>query len=62
MAAVVISSTHISKHISHFRKYLAHVDHMYRVSQNIGPTYFFVIISGSGAHTEEILNLFQQPW
>ena len=25
-------------------------------------TLFFVIFSGSGAHTEELLTFFQQPW
>ena len=34
----------------------------YRVSQNIGSTLFFDIFSGSGAHTEELLTIFQQPW
>ena len=34
----------------------------YRVSQNIGPTLFFVIFSGSRAHTEELLTFIQQPW
>ena len=34
----------------------------YRVSQNIGSTLFFVIFLSSGAHTEELLTFFQQPW
>ena len=34
----------------------------YRVSHNIGSTLFFDIFSGSGAHTEELLTIFQQPW
>ena len=32
------------------------------VSHNIGSTLFFDIFSGSGAHTEELLTIFQQPW
>ena len=35
---------------------------LYRVSHNIGSTLFFVLFSGSGAHTEELLTFFQQPW
>ena len=35
---------------------------MYRVSHIIGPTLFFVIFSGSGARTEELLTFIQQPW
>ena len=34
----------------------------YRVSHIIGPTLFFVIFSGSGARTEELLTFIQQPW
>ena len=33
----------------------------YRVSHNIGSTLFVGIFSGSGAHTEELLTIFQQP-
>ena len=38
------------------------VSTIYRVSHNIGPTMFFVIFSGSGARTEELLTFIQQPW
>ena len=34
----------------------------YRVSHIIAPTMFFVIFSGSGACTEELLTFIQQPW
>ena len=35
---------------------------LYRVFHNIGSTLFFVIFSDSGAHTEILLTIFQQPW
>ena len=34
----------------------------YRVSHIIGPTLFFCNFSGSGAPTEELFTIFQQPW